>query len=109
MTVGVATPPLVPPSRLAVHHDVQQRIFKQLSYSWVDDKDFDPSMVKHAVYLSAFINEVLRLHPPAASGLPRVVPCGVLTIDGVLMPAGTNLDTPTYALQPNERLFYRRK
>jgi cytochrome P450 len=100
---------MVPLFRLAVHHDVQQRIFKQLSYFWVDDKEFNPAMVKHAVYLSAFIIEVLRLHPPAASGLPRVVPCGVLTIDGVLMPAGTNLDTPTYTLQRNDPLFYRRK
>jgi cytochrome P450 family 628 len=91
--------------RLATHRDMQQRIFKELSYFWEDDKELDLSILKHAVYLSAFINEVLRLHPPAASGLPRVVPYGGLTIDGVLIPEGTNLITPTYTLQRDERYF----
>ena len=42
-------------------------------------------------YLSAVINEIMRLVPPIPFGSPRVVPEGGETVDGVLIPEGVSL------------------
>lgn len=91
--------------RLAKHQDVQETIYEELGRCWEPGTQLELCTLSNLNYLSAFINEVLRLHPPAASGLPRVVPHGGLTIHGTFIPEGTNLITPTYALQRDERYF----
>jgi cytochrome P450 len=41
-------------------------------------------------YLTAVINEILRLVPPMSFGTPRVVPEGGETVDGLFIPGGVS-------------------
>ena len=41
-------------------------------------------------YLTAVINEILRLVPPMPFGTPRVVPKGGETVDGIFIPEGVS-------------------
>lgn len=61
-------------------------------------------------YLEAFIREVLRLHPPARTGLPRLTPAEGLTlphVDGstTFVPGHTNVSVPVYTLLRDPQNF----
>lgn len=56
-------------------------------------------------YLSACIDETLRLCPPKASTVPRQVLAGGMEIDGHYIPAGVDVGTPVYVLHHNEEHF----
>jgi cytochrome P450 len=45
-------------------------------------------------YLQACIKEAMRLHPPAGTSYPRVVPPGGVTILGHYFPEGVSSDAP---------------
>jgi len=49
-------------------------------------------------YLDACINEGLRIHSTSALGLPRLVPQGGMTVEGVTFPEGTVLSVPSYTI-----------
>jgi cytochrome P450 len=42
-------------------------------------------------YLTAVIQEVMRMYPPVPFGMPRVVPRGGETVDGLFIPGGVSL------------------
>ena len=48
-------------------------------------------------YVNAVIHEALRMYPPAAIGLNRVVPKGGDTVDGYFVPEGTIVSCHHYA------------
>jgi cytochrome P450 len=54
-------------------------------------------------YLSAVIEEGLRIFPPVAVGLPRTSP-GAL-VDGHYIPAGVTVFTPTYVMHHDARFW----
>ncbi|KAL8909086.1 MAG: hypothetical protein Q9207_000420 [Kuettlingeria erythrocarpa] len=56
-------------------------------------------------YLTACIQESLRICPPTGSLLPREVLPGGITIDGEFFPAGVDMGVPHFALHHNERYF----
>jgi cytochrome P450 len=45
-------------------------------------------------YLTAVINESLRMYPPVPFGAPRIVPKGGETVDGKFVPEGVSLSIP---------------
>lgn len=45
-------------------------------------------------YLTAVINEALRMYPPVPFGAPRIVPKGGETVDGKFVPEGVSLSIP---------------
>ena len=55
-------------------------------------------VLNHCTYLYAVIEETLRRTAPVPSHLPRIVLDGGIEIDGVLIPAGTTVGVPMYAL-----------
>ncbi|KAL9113568.1 MAG: hypothetical protein Q9227_002306 [Pyrenula ochraceoflavens] len=57
------------------------------------------------VYLSACIDEALRLCPPKASTLPREILKGGMIIDGEHFPHGINVGTPIYVLHHNPEIY----
>ncbi|KAG1823417.1 cytochrome P450 [Suillus subaureus] len=61
--------------------------------------------VKHLPYLEAVINEALRIHSTSSLGLPRVVPEGGLTIQGIHFPQGAVLSVPSYTIHRNTRVW----
>ncbi|KAL6866836.1 cytochrome P450 [Trichoderma novae-zelandiae] len=56
-------------------------------------------------YLSACIDEAMRLSPPVASILPREVGPGGLTVDGEFFPPGVNLGIPHYSMHHSRDNF----
>lgn len=62
------------------------------------DEPFNVRMVQNARHLNGVINEALRLHPPTPSGGFRTTPPQGITVDGVFIPGGVNLNVPIYAL-----------
>jgi benzoate 4-monooxygenase len=59
---------------------------------------------KSVAYLSAVINEALRLHPASGGGIPRVAPKGGADLVGHHIPEGTFVFVPIYAIQRSEAL-----
>lgn len=49
-------------------------------------------------HLGGFINEVLRVLPPAMSGAARVTGPDGMVVDGVQIPAGVKVTAPKYAM-----------
>lgn len=56
-------------------------------------------------YLRAFINEALRMNPPASADLNREALAGGMTIDGHFVKEGTNIGVALFSLQHNEDYF----
>lgn len=61
--------------------------------------------VKRLTYLTAVINEGLRLHSTSAMGLPRVVPEGGVTVAGRFFPQGAILSVPTYTIHRDPQVW----
>ncbi|KAF5383993.1 hypothetical protein D9757_006970 [Collybiopsis confluens] len=56
-------------------------------------------------YLDACINEGLRIHSTSALGLPRLVPQGGMTVEGVHFPEGTVLSVPSYTIHRDTEVW----
>jgi cytochrome P450 len=56
-------------------------------------------------YLSAYIDETLRMNHPQPSMLRREVLKGGLTIDNHCFPKGINVGTPLYVLHHDPTIF----
>ncbi|CAE6515556.1 unnamed protein product [Rhizoctonia solani] len=100
---------------LAIHPEVQQRLQAELD----QHIPYDPSKelktkrglmippyesvaeydgVKNLPYLNACVKEALRIHPPIATGLPRVVPPGKsVTVAGQTFKPGSVISVPSYS------------
>lgn len=61
--------------------------------------------LQNITYLTACLDEAMRLSPSVPSILPRRVGPGGMTVDGVHFPAGTNLGIPHYCLHRNAEVF----
>ncbi|KAG6377465.1 cytochrome P450 [Boletus reticuloceps] len=92
---------------LARYPDVQEKLQKELDEALgaSDDAVTTYEQVKRLPYLDAVINEALRIHSTSAIGLPRVVPEGGLTIDGVHFPQGAVLSVPTYTIHRDKKAW----
>jgi cytochrome P450 len=51
-----------------------------------------------AEYLSAMINETLRLHPPVPSTILRLTPPDGLTVGDVHIPGNITIGLPSYSI-----------
>ncbi|KAJ3753813.1 cytochrome P450 monooxygenase pc-bph [Lentinula raphanica] len=56
-------------------------------------------------YLDACIEEGLRIHSTSALGLPRLVPKGGMTVEGVMFPEGTVLSVPSYTIHRDTEVW----
>ncbi|KAE9401944.1 cytochrome P450 monooxygenase pc-bph [Gymnopus androsaceus JB14] len=56
-------------------------------------------------YLDACINEGLRIHSTSALGLPRIVPEGGMTVEGISFVEGTVLSVPSYTIHRDTEVW----
>ncbi|KAL8777895.1 MAG: hypothetical protein Q9213_007662 [Squamulea squamosa] len=56
-------------------------------------------------YLRAFIDETMRINPPAGTDPIREVLAGGITVEGKFLPEGTDVGVSIYALHHNEATF----
>ena len=74
------------------------------TFSSIEDIILGPQLTS-CLYLRACIDEALRLNPPVGGVIPREVLPGGITIDGNVFPPGTDIGTPVYVLQRQEKYF----
>ncbi|KAJ6460899.1 high nitrogen upregulated cytochrome P450 monooxygenase 2 [Mycena sanguinolenta] len=89
--------------------DYHRRVQQELDTVFVDGDDFfDVSKHQELQFLSACINEALRLHPPLPSNGPRQIHLNQpgRTIAGRFIPEGTSVYTPAYSLHRNPEYFF---
>ncbi|KAJ7461561.1 cytochrome P450 [Mycena latifolia] len=88
--------------------DYYRRVELEIDNVFADGDDpLDVSKHEELTFLSACINEALRLHPPLPSNGPRQVDpySGGRIIAGRFIPEGTNIYAPPYALHRNPAYF----
>lgn len=56
-------------------------------------------------YLDAFLRETLRVFPPAPSPMPRIVPPGGFTLEGIMYPEKTIVSAQPYSIQRDPKVF----
>ncbi|KAI1858148.1 hypothetical protein JX265_010816 [Neoarthrinium moseri] len=61
--------------------------------------------LKNLPYLSAVIEETLRLHGAAPGALPRIVPKGGATLAGHYIPEGITVSTQAFSLHRNSTIY----
>ncbi|KAL8983732.1 MAG: hypothetical protein Q9205_002101 [Flavoplaca limonia] len=72
-------------------------LVKEVRSAFTHESEILASNVDNLAYLNAVIEEGLRLCPPVALGMPRLVPEGGSTVSGNPLPAGTFVSCSGYA------------
>ncbi|KAK1992305.1 cytochrome P450 [Colletotrichum falcatum] len=74
---------------LATHPDVMKKLCDEVRTSFATEDDIDMQSVQKLRYMSAVINEGMRMFPPVATGVPRKVFNGGGVFLGQFVPEGT--------------------
>ncbi|KAJ3998702.1 cytochrome P450 [Lentinula boryana] len=90
------------------HPEHYQRVQEEVDRVYADGDATDVSKQSRLKYLSACLDETLRLLPPGLTGGPRQVPRGGRMIAGHFLPEGTQVYLPPYVIHRNPECFYPR-
>ena len=71
---------------LCTNRDVLERLCQEVRSAFESDTDITSSRCTTLSYLGAVIEETLRIYPPVATHLPRLVPKGGATVAGHFLP-----------------------
>ncbi|KAL8818092.1 MAG: hypothetical protein Q9223_003205 [Gallowayella weberi] len=74
-----------------------QSLTREIRQSFSHESETCAAKVDGLPYLNAVIEEGLRVCPPVALGMPRLVPEGGSTVSGYTLPAGTFVSASGYA------------
>lgn len=91
----------------AKHKRILEKLREELSPAFETAQGDIPSYddLARVSYLRACIDEVLRLRPSSAFGLPREVPEGGRVIAGQFVAGGVSVSVPTYSILHNADIF----
>ncbi|KAI0854016.1 putative cytochrome P450 [Daldinia vernicosa] len=87
---------------LCKHPDIKAKLLAELNTLPDGFTDLD---LKKLPYLDHVIQETLRLHSAAPSGLPRVVPQGGATLAGHFIPGGYTVSAQAYSMHRNPAVY----
>ncbi|KAI1433358.1 cytochrome P450 [Xylaria sp. CBS 124048] len=90
---------------LTTHPEILKRLQAEVRSSFQSDEEINLLSVGNLSYMLACLNEALRVHPPVASNLPRLVPHGGVTIDGHFVPENTIVSVCQYAVNRDKNLW----
>ncbi|KAF2108369.1 cytochrome P450 [Lophiotrema nucula] len=90
---------------MAANASWQEKLRQELEEARVREKGFEYNAIKQVPLLHACVYEVLRMHPGVGIGLPRITPQEGWMIDGIFIPGGVVVHTPTYTIQRNPSAF----
>ena len=68
---------------------VHQRLVDEIRSTFTEEKDIDYESVKKCRYMSAVLDESLRIYPPVPTSMQRMVPGDGEMIEGQWVPGGT--------------------
>lgn len=92
---------------LMKHPDKLEKLLRELGDANLGPKDqivlWDQA--RDLPYLSAVIQESLRMHPAVGLPLERIVPAQGLQVGDAIIPAGTTVGTTAWALHSKESIF----
>ncbi|ERF75985.1 hypothetical protein EPUS_01351 [Endocarpon pusillum Z07020] len=84
---------------------VMKKLRQEVQTAFHDTKDVTIASIQKLPYLNAVIEESLRIYPPAALSLTRIVPRGGAVICGEHIPAGTGVGVTTWAATHSPKNF----
>jgi len=84
---------------------VYQKLKDEVRQSFKSTDEITSQTATPLNYLTACINEVLRIYPPIAIGMPRVAPDGGETVAGHFVPGGTTVSVHMWSTSHNENNF----
>ncbi len=92
---------------LMKHPDKLEKLLQELGDADLGPKDHIVSwdQARDLPYLSAVIQESLRMHPAVGLPLERIVPAHGLQVGDSFIPAGTIVGTTAWALHSKEAIF----
>ncbi|KAF2827792.1 monooxygenase [Ophiobolus disseminans] len=79
------------------HPPVYMRLVSEIRAAHASEEDVTLASTHGLTYMDAVINEALRIYPPVAITLPRIVPYGGAEIAGAFVPAGTTVGVNHYS------------
>lgn len=71
--------------------DALQKVVQEVRSSFPSEDEITLLSVNNLPFMFACINEALRLYPPVALGLPRIVPTGGAVVAGQFVPQGVSI------------------
>ena len=83
---------------LLKYPDTMEKVVKEIRQSFQDVSEICADRVSNLPYLNAVIEEGLRLCPPVALGLPRVVPASGAEVCGQWLPGGVSQCTGCFTI-----------
>ncbi|KAI4829627.1 cytochrome P450 [Aureobasidium sp. EXF-8845] len=83
-----------------------QRLTQELRSAFARDSDITIEALQQLPYLSACVEEGMRLYPPVPTGLPRQVPKGGARICGEYVPEDITVSVSQWATYHSETNFY---
>lgn len=94
---------------MLTHQGVYRQLTDAIRYAFHSEADITSNSLSASriPLLDAVLDEAMRLYPPVAVTLPRVVPPGGETIDGLFVPAGTTVGVNHLATYHSEKNFHR--
>ncbi|KAJ5555406.1 hypothetical protein N7535_007841 [Penicillium sp. DV-2018c] len=84
---------------------VMAQLVTEVRSAFTQDSDMTFRAVEQLKYMTAVINESLRIYPPFVTSLSRVVPQGGAVVDGHFVPEGTIVACHHYASYHSESNF----
>lgn len=89
------------------HPDVYDRLVVEVRGTFISEEDIQLAQLPRLEYLTAVLTECMRIYPPVAVTLARVVPDGGEFIDNGFVPTGTTVGVNHFACYHDPKNFAR--
>ncbi|EFQ28426.1 cytochrome P450 [Colletotrichum graminicola M1.001] len=86
---------------LATNPDCLEKLTNEVLSAFASENQINMLSVQKLTYMSAVLNESMRLYPPAPGGQPRMVKEGGIDVLGEFIPEGTTIDIWQWAMYHN--------
>ncbi|KAF2098821.1 cytochrome P450 [Rhizodiscina lignyota] len=85
--------------------DALRKVVDEVRSSFTSEEEITLLSVSSLTYMLACLNEALRLYPPIAVGLPRIVPKGGAVVAGVFVPEDSTVSVWHWAVYHSDKLW----
>ncbi|EUC37309.1 hypothetical protein COCCADRAFT_23027 [Bipolaris zeicola 26-R-13] len=85
--------------------EIYAKMVQEIRSAFTSLADINVEKATQLPYLTACIQETLRMYPPVPTGFPRVVPQGGANISGHYISGGTSVYVSQYAMHHSSRHF----